>query len=57
MGWNLNDELYLIEAEQYDENCEFSHKTITVERVKDNTLDMDEVSLTTMRRMKNEEKQ
>ena len=46
LGWELNDEIELIECEKYhlhdekySDGNDFSHKTITVERVKDQIIE------------------
>ena len=36
LGWNINDDVYVTVAEEYyGKNCEFTHNTITIERVED----------------------
>tara|TARA_R110002167_G_scaffold266052_2_gene472794 strand:- start:28 stop:234 length:207 start_codon:yes stop_codon:yes gene_type:complete len=38
LGWKIGDEIELIECSDHGTDGYFSHKTITVERVKDQTI-------------------
>ena len=49
LGWELNDEVELIECElyhlhdeEYNDGNDFSHKTITIERTKDQIIEKEE---------------
>tara|TARA_R110002096_G_scaffold89751_2_gene203963 strand:- start:174 stop:377 length:204 start_codon:yes stop_codon:yes gene_type:complete len=43
LGWNINDDVYAIIAEEYfGKNNEFTHNTISIERVEDYNKYMEE---------------
>ena len=42
LGWKLNDQIELIVSEEYNNSGHYSHNTITIERIEDQTIKEEE---------------